>query len=302
MPKPTLIVITGATATGKTALAIRLAQHFDTEILSADSRQFYRELTIGTAKPTTEQLQRVKHHFINTLTLDQDYNISRYEKEALECLDQLFLKKNVAILCGGSGLYIQAICRGMDPLPESDPELRKQLSELLDTEGITALQKKLQELDPDFFSLVDHSNPHRMIRAIEVCMLTGKKYSGMRKGETVERNFRIVKIGLDVERGPLYANINTRVNKMMEEGLEEEARKVYPLKHLNSLNTVGYKELFDYFDGKTDLETATTLIRQNTRNYAKRQLTWFRRDPEIKWFDPTQEADMIAFLEQRLQG
>jgi len=299
--KPFLIVVCGPTASGKTGLAIRLAEHFDTEIISADSRQFYRELSIGTAKPSKAELTHIRHHFIDSLSLDEDYNISRFEKDALECLEQLYRTKNVAVLCGGSGLYIQAVCKGMDALPERDDAIRKQLEAQLEKEGIESLQKKIKSLDPEYYTTADPSNPHRLIRAIEVCLLTGKKYSELRKGKSAERNFKALKIGLDLPREQLYATINGRVDRMMDEGLEAEARSVFHQKHLNALNTVGYKELFEYFEGKTNRETAISLIRQNTRNYAKRQMTWFRRDTEITWFHPAQEAEILHFLEQQLQ-
>ena len=301
MNKPFLIVVAGPTASGKTALAIALAKYFHTEILSGDSRQFYRELTIGTAKPSLEELKMVKHHFIDSLTLDEDYNISRFERDALACLELVFKRKKSAILCGGSGLYIQAVCQGMDELPERDAVLREQLEAELENEGIPKLQKRIQELDPEYYATADLSNPHRLIRAIEVCLLTRKRYSELRTGTTANRNFNVIKIGLEMERDQLYDRINKRVDSMMDSGLEEEARSVFHQKHLNALNTVGYKELFDYFDGKTDRETAIRMIKQNTRNYAKRQLTWFKRDPQIHWFPPSREKEIIHFLEQKLQ-
>lgn len=301
MNKPFLIVVAGPTASGKTSLSITLARHFQTEILSGDSRQFYRELTIGTAKPTLQELELVKHHFIDSLTLDEDYNISRFEMDALACLDQLFRKKKVALLCGGSGLYLQAVCKGMDALPERDPVLRKQLEAELEKEGISILQKRIQELDPAYYAKSDLSNPHRLIRAIEVCLLTGKRYSELRTGTAANRNFNVLKIGLEIDRELLYDRINKRVDLMMINGLEEEARSVFHQRHLNALNTVGYKEIFDFFDGKTDRDTAIAMIKQNTRNYAKRQLTWFKRDPDIHWFPPSAEKDIIRFLEQKLQ-
>jgi tRNA dimethylallyltransferase len=300
MKKPTLIVVTGPTASGKTKLSILLARHFGTEIISADSRQFYRQLNIGTAKPSEEELSSVPHHFINTLNLDDEYNIGKYEQDVLSCLTSLFAKHQSVILCGGSGLYIRAVCNGIDELPQTNSKLRNELNDLFSQQGITALQKKLDDLDPEYYKVVDKSNPHRLIRAIEVCMLSGKKYSKLRQARPIARNFNIVKIGFTLTREDLYHRINVRVDQMIREGLIEEARSVFHLKHLNALNTVGYKELFEYFENKINLNQSISLIKQNSRNYAKRQLTWLKRDQDITWFNPSQTNDIVHFLEDKL--
>src|SRR5688572_30141295 len=239
MSSPLLLVLCGPTASGKTSLAIRLAEAYDTEVLSSDSRQFYKGLNIGTAKPDAQSLLRVKHHFIDSLSLDEGYNSSRYEHDALACLAQIFEKRDIAILAGGSGLYVQAVCQGFDRLPESDPLLRSRLRDRLAKEGLEALQEQLRQLDPEYFRRVDLANPHRLIRALEVCLLTGKKYSELRKGKTT-RDFRIFKIGLEVNRDLLYRTIDARVDAMMEAGLEAEARQLLPFRNANALNTVGY--------------------------------------------------------------
>jgi len=300
MKKPTLIVVAGPTASGKTKLSIQLARHFGTEIISADSRQFYRQLNIGTAKPTKEELAAIPHHFINTLNLDEEYNIGKYEQDVLSRLTSLFTKYQSVILCGGSGLYIRAVCNGIDELPQSDNTLRNKLNDLYRLEGISVLQKKLNELDPEYYMIVDKSNPHRLIRAIEVCLLSGKKYSILRQAKPVTRNFNIVKIGYALSREELYHRIDTRVDQMINEGLIEEAKSLFHLKQLNALNTVGYKELFEYFENKIDLSQSISLIKQNSRNYAKRQLTWFNQDREITWFNPSQTKNILHFLEEKL--
>ncbi len=301
MPGKFLIVIAGPTAVGKTALAIQLANHFHTEIISADSRQFYREMNIGTAKPSEEELKSAKHHFVNSLSIHDDYNVGMFEADVIKCLADVFSRHDVAILCGGSGLYIDAVCNGMDNLPEQDNELRKKLSHLYLEKGIEALQQKLQQLDPDFYEEVDRDNPHRMIRAIEVCMVSGKKYSELRKKQKVTRPFAILKTGIEDDREKVYQRINDRVDKMMADGLEAEAKSLHHYKHLNALQTVGYKELFDYFESKITLDEAISLIKQHTRNYAKRQWTWFRKDKEMQWFRPNEKAQIIDYIEEHVQ-
>ena len=282
----TLIVVCGPTASGKTKLAIQLAKHFSAEIISADSRQIYRELKIGSAPPSDVELKEVKHHFIASRNLDEDYNAGAYEKDVLQLLGKLFPQNKYSILVGGSGLYIDAVCNGFDKVPSSFPEIRKQLQDLYETEGIDQLKKKLKELDSDYYNKIDLNNPQRLMRALEVCMGTGKPYSILREGKKNPRDFRIIKIGLELPREVLYKRIDERVDEMMKAGLAEEAQKLISLKYLNALQTVGYKELFDLFENKTSLDEAVDLIKRNSRRYAKRQLTWFRKDKEIQWFLP----------------
>lgn len=278
-----LIVIAGATGSGKTDVSIQLAIKLKAPIISTDSRQIYRGLPIGTAQPTKEQLLMAEHHFIASHELTENFSCGQFEVQALRLLEKLFEKHDTVIAVGGSGLYIKALCDGMDDLPEVDEELRRKLNERLRREGIGVLLDDLQRLDPEYYNQVDRENASRVLRAVEVCLQTGKPYSSMRTGVKRKRNFEIVKVGVDMDRTTLYDRINRRVDMMIAEGLEDEARKVYHLKHLNSLQTVGYRELFDYFDGLTDRETAIELIKRNSRRYAKRQLTWFRRDDEIRW-------------------
>ncbi|MHC1774507.1 MAG: tRNA (adenosine(37)-N6)-dimethylallyltransferase MiaA [Lentimicrobium sp.] len=296
----TLLVIAGPTAVGKTAVAVEVALHFKCDIISADSRQFYMELKIGTAVPSIDQLDRVKHHFIGNLSLTDDYNVSRFEKDVLSVLPDLFNKNPVQVITGGSGLFIKAICEGIDDLPDADPALRESLHYKLEAEGLPALRGMLQKLDPDYYQIVDPANPNRIIRALEVCLATGKPYSVFRKQEPVQRGFRIIKIGLDLPREQLHRNINTRVDQMIAEGLEQEAREFYQLRHLNALNTVGYRELFDYFDGNCNLSEAIEKIKTNTRRYARRQLTWFHKDKQITWCRPDFE-EVIRVAEAGLR-
>ena len=300
--KKKLIVIVGPTAIGKTEIAIHVAKHFRTEIISADSRQFYWELKTGTAKPDEDELKEVPHHLINSISITDTYNVGTFETDALSCLDKIFGNHDSAVMVGGSGLFVDAVCNGLDELPESDPELRDELRALSDKEGIKGLQQKLAVLDPEYYSVVDQSNPHRLVRAIEICMLTGMKYSDLRKKEKKKRNFSVIKIGLDEGRENVYQRINNRVDKMIEEGLPEEAKRFYDRRHLNALQTIGYKELFDFFENKISLEEAVELIKRNTRRYAKRQLTWFRKDEEIKWFKPGELNDLIKFAEESIKS
>jgi tRNA dimethylallyltransferase len=292
----TLVVILGPTASGKTGLAIDLAKKLDTEIISADSRQFYREIPIGTAAPKAGQLQSVHHHFVGQLSISDDYNVSKYEQDVLALLEEKFKSLDTVIMVGGSGLYIDAVCNGIDDLPDPDEKLRSHLNDLFEKEGIGALQLKLKELDPLFYSQVDLNNPKRLLRAIEVCLQTGKPYSALRKQTRKTRDFNILKIGLEIPRDELYTRINRRTDEMMKRKWLEEAQSVYSQKHLNSLNTVGYKELFKYFDGDWDLETAIEKIKTNTRRYAKRQMTWFKKDTEIHWFHPGEREKIFSFV------
>jgi tRNA dimethylallyltransferase len=291
----TLLVLLGATGTGKTDLSISLAKYFGTEIVSTDSRQIYKELDIGVAPPSPAQLAEVKHHFVKSHSIFDDYTAGKYEIEALETIDRLFETNDFVWLAGGSGLYIDAICKGIDDIPCADAELRKSIVELYEAEGIESLRFELMRLDPDIYSVIDICNPRRVMRALEACISSGKPYSSLRKNFAKSRPFKIVKIGLTIDRNLLYDRINTRVDRMIAAGLENEARTLYPFKELNALKTVGYRELFDYFDGKTSLDESVELIKRNTRRYAKRQISWFARYPEIKWFHP-EDFDAIARL------
>ena len=251
-------------------------------------------MPIGTAQPTPDQLQAAEHHFIASHDLKEDLNCGSYETQALSCLEKLFAKHDWVIAVGGSGLYVRALCEGMDDLPQADPELREALSRRLETEGVDALAAELRTLDPAYYARVDRKNPARVMRALEVCLQTGRPYSEQRTGQRRPRPFGIVKVGVDLPRAELYARIDRRVDRMVADGLEAEARALYPYRTLNALQTVGYREFFDYFDGRTSYEEAVSLIKRNSRRYAKRQLTWFRRDPEIRWFGPWDDAAIIA--------
>lgn len=282
----TLIVIAGPTASGKTAAGIRLARHFNTVILSADSRQFYREMSIGTAKPDAEEQAAARHYFIDSHSVEQLFSVGDFEKQGLALLDDLFKQHDVVILVGGSGLYIKALCEGFDDIPQADEGIREQLNNDLAENGITPLQEELKTADPAYYNEVDINNPQRVIRALEVYRSTGKPFSSYRKATTNKRPFNCIKIALDLPREVLYNRINTRVDIMVAQGLIDEVRSLLPYRHLNALNTVGYSELFDHFDGKSDLNTAIELIKQNTRRFAKRQLTWFRKDKDMQWLAP----------------
>ena len=291
-----LLVIAGPTAVGKTSTGIALAQHFNTEIISADSRQVYAEMNIGTAKPSKEELGAIPHHLVGHVSIHKEYNAGIYENEGLACLNTLFEKHDIVVMVGGSGLYIDAVCSGFDPLPDVSPELRDQLKQTHAEQGIEALQKQLQSLDPEYYKQVDTQNPARLMRAIEVCLTSGKPYSQLRSEQAKQRPFNTIMLALNLPRETLYAQINKRVDKMLEQGLIKEAQALHPLKHLKALQTVGYSELFDHFDGKFALEDTINLIKQNTRRYAKRQLTWFRRYENIQWFTPNQIPEMIAHI------
>lgn len=294
----TLIVVVGPTAIGKTALAIELAQFYKTEIISADSRQFFKEMNVGTAKPSAEELAAAPHHFINSHTIKTLFSVGDFEVEALKLMDELFQKHQVLIMVGGSGLYIDAVCKGLDDLPEIDLNIRAALNEQLATEGIEAIKNRLQELDPEYYEKVDQSNPQRMIRGLEVVLSTGQKLSSFLTANKKERPFKIVKIGLNTDRALLYERINHRVDLMIEAGLLEEVKSLLPYRQYNALNTVGYSELFDYLDGKTDLASAIAMIKQNTRRFAKRQLTWFRRDENTVWFEPNEIEKIVDYLKE----
>jgi tRNA dimethylallyltransferase len=291
-----LIVLTGPTGIGKTKIGIEIAKHFNAEIVSSDSRQIFKELTIGTAVPGIDELAEVKHHFIQTLTINENYNASRYENEALDLLSSLFKKHDLVLLVGGSMLYIDAVCNGIDIMPDSDPEIRKNLSEQLKNNGLESLRFQLKKLDPDYYNSVDLKNPNRIIHALEICIMTGKPYSTFRSHPKKSRPFSVIKIGLNCERELLHNKINLRVDQMIEAGLETEARELFHLKHLNALNTVGYRELFVFFEGETTREKAIELIKRNSRRYARKQLTWFRNDIEMNWFEPDQTNEIITFI------
>ena len=292
----TLIVITGPTAVGKTALCLEIAKHFDIPIINADSRQIYRELRIGTAQPTKEQMQEVKHYFVGTLGLDDYYSASLFEQQVLECLEQQFLTNDYALLSGGSMMYIDAVCDGIDDIPTIDDETRTLMKHRLADEGLEALVEELKRLDPEYYEIVDRQNPRRVVHALEICTMTGKTYTSFRKREKRQRPFQIIKIGLNRPREELYDRINQRVDQMMADGLLEEARSLYPLRHLNALNTVGYKELFDYLEGRWPLEEAVERIKGNTRRYARKQLTWYKKDERMKWFHPQETEQIISYI------
>lgn len=291
-----LIIITGPTAVGKTAVSIQLAWQFHTEIISADSRQFYKELIIGTAAPTPEELKAVRHHLVGMLSVTENYNVYRFEKDAISILEKLFTTQDIVFMVGGSGLYLDAVCNGIDEIPDPDMELRNELNNTYETSGIQPLRQQLMLLDPESYEKLDIANHKRIIRALEVCIATGKPYSSFLNKKSVTRPFNILKIGLKRERAELYESINKRVDIMIQSGLENEARSLYPLRHLNSLQTVGYRELFDYFDGKYTLPQAIEKIKTNTRRYAKKQMTWFERDEKINWFHPSESEKIFAHI------
>ena len=292
----TLIVITGPTAVGKTELCLRLASHFGIPIINADSRQLYRELHIGTAAPTEEQLRRVRHYFVGTLGLEEYYSASLYEEQVMALLPELFRESDYALLSGGSMMYIDAVCNGIDDIPTVDEQTRRCLKQQLQDEGLESLVEELRKLDPEHWAIVDRQNPRRVVHALEICNMTGQTYTSFRKKEHKQRPFRIVKIGLTRPREELYERINRRVDSMMAQGLADEARQLYPRRHLNALNTVGYKEMFTHFDGTWTLEEAVERIKGNTRRYARKQLTWFRNDPDMTWFHPDDYEQIIKHL------
>lgn len=298
--RPTLIVVTGPTGSGKTDLSIRLAQHYAAPILSTDSRQMYIGMPIGTAQPTPEQLRSVEHHFIADRTPDREFNCGQYEIEALARLEELFARHRYVVAVGGSGLYIQALCEGMDELPQADDDLRRELHRRFEQEGLQSLVEQLRELDPQCCSTIDLCNPARVMRALEVCLLSGRPCSEQRVGHRRERPFRIVKIGTEIDRPTLYERIDRRVDQMIADGLEQEVESMLPFRHCNALQTVGYRELFAYIDGKCSREEAIELIKRNSRRYAKRQMTWFRRDAEIAWFAPTDTEAIIEYIDRKV--
>lgn len=293
-----LITVIGATAIGKTALSIQLAQHFNAEIISCDSRQFYKEMTIGTAVPSAQELAVAPHHFIQNISIFDHYSVGQFEKDVLKKLDELFLKNKIVIMVGGSGLYTNAVLEGFDDFPDINNEIRKKLNKQIENGELKILQNQLKELDPESYQSIEIENPHRLIRALEICLGTGKPYSSFKNKNKIKRNFIPIKIGLTADREVMYDRINQRVAMMLQEGLLEEAKKMYPNKELNALQTVGYRELFDYFDGKCTLEFAVEEIKKNTRRFAKRQVTWNRKDESIHWFDfKTSPSEIIKKIE-----
>lgn len=299
----TLIVITGPTAVGKTALCLGIAKHYDIPIINADSRQIYRDMRIGTASPTENQLAEVKHFLVGKLNLTDYYSASMFEQDVLEILKQQFSEptsKNIALLTGGSMMYIDAVCNGIDDIPTIDDEVRENLKKRLEEEGLERLCEELRLLDPEYYDIVDKKNTRRVIHGLEICYQTGQTYTSFRKRDKKERPFNIIKIALNREREELYCRINKRVDQMIEEGFIDEARALYGQRELNSLNTVGYKELFDHFDGIYSLEEAIERIKGNTRRYARKQLTWFKRDPEVKWFHPDNVDEIINYISQQI--
>jgi tRNA dimethylallyltransferase len=294
----TLIVITGPTAVGKTELCLDIAKHFGIPIINADSRQIYRDLKIGTAAPTEEQLRQVRHYFVGTLGLTDYYSASMYEEQVMQLLDELFQTSDYALMSGGSMMYIDAVCNGIDDIPTVDEKTRTELKKRLADEGLEALCEELHQLDPEHYEVVDKKNPRRVIHALEICHMTGRTYTSFRTSIRKNRPFRIVKIGLTRDREIIYDRINKRVDLMMQAGLLDEARHLYHLRHLNALNTVGYKEMFTHMDGTWTLEEAIERLKGNTRRYARKQLTWFKRDPEVTWFSPNDKQLILNHIKQ----
>lgn len=297
-----LLVIAGPTAVGKTVLCVNLARELQVEIISADSRQFFKELSIGTAKPSQEEMKGVHHHFIDFLSIDQEFSAGKFEAETLELLPGLFKKTNLALMAGGSGLYIQAVCQGMNDMPDVDLSFREELYKELEIHGLNLLLEELKVKDPKYFKSVDHSNPQRVVRALEVCRGIGQPYSSFRSDYKSKRNFGLIKIGLNRDRQELFDRIDQRMDVMIEAGLFEEAVKFHDKRHLNALKTVGYKEVFGYLDGAYDKTEAIRLLKRNTRRYAKRQLTWFQKDPEFTWFHPDDYAEILTFIQKKIKN
>ena len=295
------IIIAGPTAVGKTQEAVRVARALHTEIISADSRQVYRELGIGTAVPDNSERKKIKHHLLQHRSVWDYYNASMFETEALEALEKIFRNSDTAVIAGGSGLYLRALCDGIDEIPAVDPEIRIQLQERMKNEGLESLRFDLKKLDPDSYAAMDLKNPNRILKALEICMTTGKPYSSYLNHGKKERDFHILKIGLNMNRGTLYERIDKRVDVMIQKGLLEEAKACIPYRERNALKTVGYKELFDHLDGKTDLKEAVRLIKRNSRRFARRQITWFNADPEFRWFEPGQTEEILGYIREHVK-
>ena len=297
----TLIVILGPTGIGKTELSLQVAEHLATPIINADSRQIFSEIPIGTAAPTREQQSRVKHYFVGNHHIDDYYSASMFEEDVMKTLEHIFKESDTALMSGGSMMYIDAVCNGIDDIPTIDEQTRATMKRRLETKGLAALLEELKVLDYEHWKIVDHNNPRRVVHALEICKMTGKTYTSFRQNITKKRPFNIVKIGLTLDRATLYDRINRRVEEMIEHGLEAEARSVYDKRELNALNTVGYKEMFEYFDGMTTLEEAIFKIQSNTRRYCRKQQTWFKRDPSIKWFNPCEIKEIIKHIDSCLK-
>ena len=297
----TLIVILGPTGIGKTELSLQVAEHLATPIINADSRQIFSEIPIGTAAPTREQQSRVKHYFVGNHHIDDYYSASMFEEDVMKTLEHIFKESDTALMRGGSMMYIDAVCNGIDDIPTIDEQTRATMKRRLETEGFAALLEELKVLDYEHWKIVDHNNPRRVVHALEICKMTGKTYTSFRQNITKKRPFNIVKIGLTLDRATLYDRINRRVEEMIEHGLEAEARSLYDKRELNALNTVGYKEMFEYFDGTTTLEEAIFKIQSNTRRYCRKQQTWFKRDPSIKWFNPCEIKEIIKHIDSCLK-
>lgn len=297
-----LVILLGPTGVGKTELSLRVAEHFGSPIISSDSRQLYKDLPIGTAAPTPEQMARVRHYMVGTLNLTDYYSASNFEEDVISLLNTLHQTTPTVVMTGGSMMYIDAVCKGIDDIPTVTPAIREEIYTQFEHEGLENILQELKEADPVHYGEVDRMNYKRVIHAVEICRMTGKPYSSFRTNSKKERPFRIIKIGLTRDREELYDHINYRVDQMMTDGLLEEARKVYPFRHLNSLNTVGYKELFNYFDGEWSLDLAIEKIKRNSRVYARKQMTWFKRDEEIEWFHPEQETEIINFIEETISS
>ena len=293
---PTLLILTGPTAVGKTDLSIKLAQTWNTEIISCDSRQMYSEMSIGTAKPDSEQLELIPHHLVNNISIHDYYSAYRFEQDVIRILEKLFLQHSLVIMTGGTGLYMDAIINGIDDIPDPDPIIRAKLKERLDSDGISSLLEELSHLDPDFFTKVDQKNPARVMRGLEVCLTTGRSFSSFRIKQAVKRHFSIILTGLEMPRELLYERINLRVDQMIEKGLAEEAENLYPFRNLNGLNTVGYREFFELYDGTIDFDETVRLIKRNTRHYAKRQITWNNRYPQIRYFSPQAIEELTYWI------
>lgn len=296
-----LIVVLGPTAVGKTALCLKIAQIFHTEIISSDSRQFFKEMQIGTAKPQEAELKSVKHHLIGNKSIHEEYDVKEFEKDALDVLEDIFKVNDLAIITGGSGLYIDIVCHGLDEIPDIDPAIREAIMDEYEQKGIDFLREELEQKDPVYFQKVDLHNPQRLMRAIEVCRGTGLPFSSFRIKKQTKRPFKIIKIGLERDRDDLYRRINQRMDEMLEKGLFEEADKLFPYRHLNALRTVGYTEIFGFLEGKYDKEEAIRLLKRNSRRYAKRQLTWFKRDLETNWFHPEKEEEIIHYIREQIK-
>lgn len=296
MSTNTLVVITGPTGVGKSDTAVWLARELNAEIISADSRQLYRDIPIGTAAPTAEQMAEVKHHFVGTLSLEEYYSAAQFEDDVMQLLPQLFARSPYVVMCGGSMMYVDAVCKGIDNIPTISDEIRHEVVERFERDGAEAMREELRRLDPIYYNQVDLKNHKRVIHAVEICLQAGRPYSELRTNSVKQRPFRIVKIGLNLPREQLFDRINRRVEKMIEAGLVDEARRFYPQRHLNSLNTVGYKELFAWMDGTMDYDTAVARIQKNTRVYAKKQLTWYAKDTDMHWFAPSDHHEILKLV------